>query len=87
MHHLCLGIAQIFDGEGHSAFHTIQVVVDTQSLQYKQGGCHTTQPQFCREVLLKELLNEFDTLLCLLRIEQRFIFYRFDYLSHLSVYV
>ena len=86
VNHLSLRISQILDGERHSTLHTVQVVVDTQSLQHEQRSRHTTQPQLCGEVLLKEFLDEFDTLLRLLRIEQRFIFHRFDYLSHISVY-
>ena len=86
VNHLSLRISQILDGEGHSTLHTVQVVIDTQSLQNEQRSRHATQPQFGREVLLKELLDEFNTLFRLLHIEQRFIFYRFDDLSHISVY-
>ena len=45
VHHFGTGITQILDGEGHSALHTIQIVVNTQALQHKQWSSHTTQPQ------------------------------------------
>ena len=86
VHHLSLGIAQILDGEGDGTFHTIQVVVDTKSFQHEQGSRHTSQSQLCREVLLEEILNQFDTLLRLLGVKQRFIHHRFNYLSHIIVY-
>ena len=86
VNHLSLRITQILDGECHSTLHTVQVVVDTQSFQHEQGCRHTTQSQFCGEVLLEELLDKFDALFCLSRIKQRIVMYRFDYLSHMSVY-
>ena len=43
MNHLCLGVAQIFDGEGDGTLHTVQIVVDTQTLQHEEGGSHTAQ--------------------------------------------
>ena len=73
MNHLCLGVAQILDGERDGTLHTVQIVVDTQAFQYEKRGSNATQTQLCREVLLKEVLNQFDTLLRLLHVEQRFI--------------
>ena len=86
MHHLGLGVAQILDGEAHGALHTIQIVVDTQSLQHEKGCRYSAQPQFCGKVLLKEILDQFDTLLRLFHVEQRFVHHRLNDLSHISVY-
>jgi hypothetical protein len=83
---LSLGIAQVLDGKGDGTLHAIQVVVDAQSLQDEEGCCDTTQTQLRREVLLKEILDEFDALLRLLRIEQRIIVQGFDDLSHVKAY-
>ena len=84
VYHLGLGITQILDGEAHRALHTIQVVVNTQSFQHKQWCCYTSQSQFCRQVLLKELFYQFNTLFRLLHIQQRFVHHGFNYLSHFN---
>ena len=85
MHHLCLSVAKVLDGEGDGTLNTVQVVVDAQSLQYKQRSRDTTQTQLRREVLLKEVFNQFDTLLSLLCIEQCIVVQGFNYLSHFTV--
>ena len=78
MNHLSTGFAQILDRERHSALHTVQVVVDTQSLQHEERCRHTTQTQFRRQVLLEEFLNQFNTLFRLSRVEQTLIVYGFN---------
>ena len=83
MHYLGTGIAQVLDGERHSTLHAIQVVVNTQALQYKQRSRHTTKSQLRREVLLKELLNQFNALLRLLHVQQRLVSFWFYQLTHL----
>ena len=80
---LSTSIAQVLDGERHCTLHTIQVVVDAQSLQYEEWSRHTTQTQLGRQVLLKELLNHLNTLLCLLSTEQGLVVDWFDQLTHL----
>ena len=80
--HFGLGIAQILDREGNGPLHTVQIIVDSQSFENEQGCRDATQTEFCGEVLLKEVLNKFDTLLCLFGIEQGLIMQGFDYLSH-----
>ena len=82
VNHLGTGIAQILDGEGDSTLHAIQIVVDAQPLQHKEGGRHTTQTQFSAEVSLKKLFYQFDTLLRLTHVEQALIAYRLNNLAH-----
>ena len=87
MHHFGLRIAQVFYREGHSTLHTIQVVVDTHSLQYKQRCRDTAQTQFRRKVHLKEVLNLFNAKLRLLQIEQGSIALRFYQVTHDYLYL
>ena len=83
VHHLGLSVAEILDGECHCPLNTVQVIVDAQPLQHEERRRHATQPEFRRQVLLEELLNQLDALLRLPHVEQRFIVYRFDNLSHI----
>ena len=48
VNHLCLCVAQILDGEAHGALHTVQIVVNTQSLQHEEWRSYAAQSQFCR---------------------------------------
>ena len=82
MNHLRLGVAQVFDGERHSALHAVEVVVDTQSLEHEQGGGDTPQTQLGAKVLLEKVLDEFNALLCLFGVEQGLIIDRLDELAH-----
>ena len=86
VHHLGLGVAQILDGETHRSLHTIQVVINAQSLQHEERCRHAAQPQLRRKVLLKEILDQFDTLLRLFCVEQRLVHHGLNDLSHISVY-
>ena len=82
VNHLGLRIAQVLDGKRHGAFHTVQIVVDTQSLQHKQGSRHTTQAQFRGDILLEKLFNQFNTLLRLFHVEQGYVIDGFYQLTH-----
>ena len=75
MHHLGTSIAQVLDGECYGTLHTIQVIVNTQTLKYKQRSRHAAQAELRRQVLLEEFFNQFDTLFRLFRIYQTFIVY------------
>ena len=48
VNHLSLCITQILDRESYRALHSIQVVIDTQTLQYEERGGDTAQAQLCR---------------------------------------
>ena len=69
VNHFGLGIAQILDGEGNGTFHSVQVVVDTHTLQHEERGGNTAQAQFRRQVLLEKFLDLFDAHLGLFQIE------------------
>ena len=45
VYHFGLRVAQILDGEGYGAFHSVEVVVDTHALQYEEGCGNTAQAQ------------------------------------------
>ena len=82
MHHLCLGITQILDGEGNRSLHTVQVVVDTQSLEHEERCGYTAQSKLRTEVLLEEFLNQFNALLGLSHIKHRLIVDGLHNLTH-----
>ena len=71
MNHLGLDHAHVMDGEGNGPLHAVEVVVDAKALQHKQWRCNAPQAQLCRKVLLKEILYQLYSLLCLPRVEQR----------------
>ena len=87
VHHLSPCVTHILDGERHRTLHAVQVVVDAQSLQHEQRCRHTAQPQFRRQVLLKEVLNLLDTLLRLTHVQQSLIPLRANHLTHKSFYL
>ena len=70
MYYFRFCVAHVFDGERYRPFHSVQVVVDTHSLEYKQGGGDTTQAEFRRQVQLKKLFDLLDTQFRLLQVEQ-----------------
>ena len=57
VNHLSAGLTHVLDGEGNGALHTVEIVVDTQTLQHKEGGGNTAQTQLRGEILLKEFLD------------------------------
>ena len=86
VNHLGTGVAQILDGERDGTLHPVQVVVDAQTLQHEQRRRHTAQTQLRGQVLLEKLLNQFNTLLRLLHVQQTGIFLRFNQLTHLRFF-
>ena len=82
MHHLRLGVAELFDGEGDGALHAVEVVIDAQTLQDEEGCRDAAKAQLGAEVLLEKLLYQFDALLCLHAVEKRAVACRFDKSAH-----
>ena len=87
VNHLSLCITQILDRESHRALHSIQVVIDTQTLQYEERGGDTAQAQLCGQVLLEELFYHFDTHFGLAHIQQRLIPFGFYQITHFIYYI
>ena len=75
-------VTHILDGEGYSAFNTIEVIVQPQTLQHEEGSSDTTQPQFTAEGTEEEILDFLDSQLCLLQIQRRAVAFWFDEFTH-----
>ena len=82
VNHLSLGIAQVLNRETHWALYAIEVVVDAETLQYKERGCYTTEAKFCTQVLLEKLFYQFDTHFGLAHIQQRLVPFGFNQFAH-----
>ena len=78
MDHLGLLVAHVAYGEADGPLDAVEVVVDAQSFHDEEWGGDAAQPQFCRQVLLEEFLDELDALLGLSCIEQSAIVVRSD---------
>jgi hypothetical protein len=82
MYNLCFLVAKVFDRESNGAFHTVKVIIDAEALKHKERSSNTTETKLCTDVLLKELLDKFDTLFRLLHVKQRLVscwFYQFTH--------
>ena len=44
VHHFRTGIVEVLDGEGDGSLHSVEVVVDAESLQHEKGCCHAVEP-------------------------------------------
>ena len=82
VHDLSLSLTHVLDREGDRALYAVEVVVDTQTLQDEERGGDTAQPQLSGEVLLEELLDLFDTLFCLMFVEQGLVACWLDKFAH-----
>ena len=82
VHHFGPGIAQILDGEIHSALFAAEVVVDAQTAQHKQRSRDATKPKGGRKVVGKELFNDFNALLGGVHVEQRTIVTEGNEITH-----
>ena len=87
VNHLSFCITQILDRESYRALHSIQVIIDTQTLQYEERGGDTAQAQLCGQVLLEELFYHFDTHFGLAHIQQRLIPFGFYQITHFIYYI
>ena len=82
MDHLGLCVAQVLDGEGDGALLAAEVVVDTQTAQDEQGTRHAAQAKARGQVVLKEVFDDFDTLLGFILVEQGVVVCGDDELTH-----
>ena len=76
VYNLRLGVAEVFDGERHGAFHTVQVVVYAESLEHEQRCRDAAQPQLGRQVGLEELFYQLYPLFGLPHVQQRLVAFR-----------
>ena len=86
MNHFRFSISQIFDRESYRTFHSIEIIINTQTFQYEKRSSHTTQTKFCGKICLKELLNQFDSHFGLAHIKKCLIAYWFYYITH-NIYI
>ena len=82
VHHFGFGVAQVEDGERHGALGAVQVVVDAQSFEHKERCSNPLQPQFGREVLLKEVLDQLDAMFGLTAVKYTLVFFIDDKFTH-----
>ena len=82
MNHLSLGITQILDRETYRALYAVQVIIDTQTLQYEERSGNATQTELGAQVLLEEFFYHFNTHFGLAHIQQRLVPFRFYQIAH-----
>ena len=80
--HFGPGIAQILDGEIHSALFAAEVVVDAQTAQHKQRSRDATEAKRGGKVIGKELFDDFNALLGGVHVEQRTIVTKGNEITH-----
>src|SRR5574344_2027521 len=83
MYDFSLCFIQVFNRESYRTFHTVKVIIDSQSLQHEERCGDSAQTQFCGQILLKEVLDQLDTLFCLLHIQQSLIVFGFNQITHI----
>ena len=83
MHHLRRGVAHILYRETHGALHSVQVVVDAESLHNEQRRRNASQLQFRGKVHLEEFLYHLDSMLRLFHVEKSLICFRFYQIAHI----
>ena len=62
-----LAVAQVAYGECDGTLHSVEVVVDTLSLEDEEGRGHAAQAEGLGQGLLEEILDELDAVLGLFR--------------------
>ena len=82
--HFGPGVAQILDGEIHSALFAAEVVVDAQTAQHKQRCRDTTEAKRGGKVIGKEFFDDFNALLGGVHVEQRTIVTKGNEITHES---
>ena len=85
MHHLCLLVAEVFDGERNGTLHAVKVVVDAETLQNEEGSGDAAQMQLSGKVLLEEVFYQFDALLGLVYVKQGGVMFGINKCAHIYI--
>ena len=85
VHHFGAGVAKVFDGERHGAFHSVEVVVYAEAFQHEQRRGDAAQAQFGGKVHLEKFFYQFYPLLRLAHIKQGLVAHRLYQFAHVSV--
>lgn len=85
VNHLGPAVTKVEDRERDGAFHSVEVIVDTGSLQYEQRSSYAGEFKFGSQILLEIVFDEFYASFGLFLTQNRFVSFRNNQVAHMVV--